>query len=66
MPITVGQIYRDTILQEGGPSMTPQAPNRYRVTAVNSEFVSTLREGETVPTKWSRDTFERQFELIAD
>jgi len=65
MTISTGQIYRHTTLVEGGPSMTPQVPNRFRVVAVGEDYVEMVRDGaDEPPLRRDRASFEAQFELI--
>ena len=63
-PITIGSVYRENTLTEGGPSTEPQKPNRFVVTAVSEVGVSLLQDGYTEAADFSWSNFTRDFDLV--
>lgn len=64
-PITIGSVYRNNKLTEGGPTEEPQKPNRFTVTAVSEVGVSLLQDGYNEPAEFAWSNFTRDFDLVA-
>ncbi|MCW5557718.1 MAG: hypothetical protein KIT22_07790 [Verrucomicrobiae bacterium] len=67
MDIRPAATYRHRLVQETGPAITPQAPNRFVVLDATNRTVTAIRLGsKEEPVEWGRATFEDLFEPIAD
>lgn len=62
--ISIGSVYRNNNLTEGGPTEVPQMPNRFTVTAVSEFGVSLLQDGYAESTEFSWESFTRDFDLV--
>lgn len=62
--ISIGSVYRNNKLTEGGPSEGRQMPNRFTITAVSEFGVSLLQDGYTESTEFSWENFTLDFDLV--